>query len=45
MDFINVLMVFVGIVAVFAGIYELAKRTVIGRNVKASTPDSVGGYT
>ena len=45
MDFINVLMVFVGIVAVFAGIYELAKRTVIGRNVKASTPEQIKKFS
>ena len=45
MDFFNVIMVFLGIVAIFAGAYEWAKKTVVCRNVRASTPEQIRKFS
>lgn len=45
MEFISVLMVFIGLIAVFAGTYELTKKTVVGRNVRASKPEQIRKFS
>ena len=45
MDFINLLMVFVGIIAVCTGMYEIAKKTVAGRNTAASTQEQIRKFS
>ena len=45
MEFINVVMVFIGLVAIFAGAYEYTKKTVVGRNVRASTPEQIRRFS
>ena len=45
MDFINLLMVFIGIIAVCTGMYEIAKKTVAGRNTAASTQEQIRKFS
>lgn len=45
MDLINLLMVFIGIVAVCMGMYEIARKTVAGRNTSASTADQIRKFS
>ena len=45
MDTIGVIMVLVGIIAILVGAYELMKKTVVGRNVSASTPEEIRKFS
>lgn len=38
-------MVLFGIVSVCVGVYELVKKTVVGRNVSASTPEEIKKFS
>lgn len=45
MDLIQLLMVFVGIIAVCMGMYEIAEKTVAGRNTSASTQEQIRRFS
>ncbi|MCQ2401083.1 MAG: hypothetical protein MJ059_04065 [Lachnospiraceae bacterium] len=45
MELVQLLMVFIGIVAVCMGMYEIAKKTVAGRNTAASTQEQIRRFS
>lgn len=45
MEFVNVVMVFIGLVAIFVGTFEYMKKTVVGRNVRASKPEQIRNFS
>jgi len=45
MDIYGLVLVFLGIIALCMGTYELYKKTVVGRNTSASTPEQIRRFS